>query len=84
MAETAETYTRTISTMSKVLDVLRDEPDPDGTLTVLADRIAVEREWVRALMALGEEPRRPPGWLRRPETGRAERASWFRDAPCRC
>jgi hypothetical protein len=60
-----ETYTRTISTMTEVLDELRDEPDPDGALTLLADRIAVEREWVRALMALGEEPRRPPGWLRR-------------------
>ena len=62
-----ETYTRTISTMSEVLDALRDEPDPDGSLLVLADRIAVEREWVRALLALGEVPRRPPGWLRRDE-----------------
>jgi hypothetical protein len=65
--EALETYTRTISTMSEVLDMLRDEPDPDGSLTLLADRIAVEREWVRALMALGEEPRRPPDWLRRAE-----------------
>lgn len=63
MATTPETYTRTISTMSKVLDALRDEPDPDGTLTVLADRIAVEREWVCVLMSLGETPRRPPSWL---------------------
>ena len=63
-----ETYTRTICTMSEVLDALRDEPDPDGSLTRLADRIAVEREWVRALLALGEAPRRPPGWLRRVET----------------
>jgi len=63
MTATPETYTCTISAMSEVLDVLRDEPDPDGTLTVLAERIAVEREWVRVLMALGEEPRRPPRWL---------------------
>ena len=63
--EALETYTRTINTMNEVLDALRDEPDPDGSLTLLADRIAVEREWVRALLALGEEPRRPPGWLRR-------------------
>jgi hypothetical protein len=63
MASTPETYTRTISTMSAVLHSLRDEPDSDGALTVLADRIAVEREWVRVLMALGEAPRRPPGWL---------------------
>lgn len=65
MAQAPETYTRTISTMSEVIETLLDEPDPDGTLTVLADRIAVEREWVRALLALGEEPRRPPGWLGR-------------------
>ena len=66
--EELQTYTRAISTMSEVLDDLRDLPDPDGALTVLADRIAVEREWVRALMALGEAPRRAPGWLRRVET----------------
>lgn len=65
--EALVTYTRTICTMSEVLDALYDEPDPDGSLTLLADRIAVEREWVRALMALGEEPRRPPHWLRRLE-----------------
>jgi hypothetical protein len=65
MAQTLETYTRTMSTMSDVLDVLRDEPDPDSSFTVLADRIAVDREWVRALMALGEEPRRPPNWVSR-------------------
>jgi hypothetical protein len=62
-----ETYTRTIRTMSEVLDALRDGPDPDGSITALADRIAGEREWVRALLVLGEEPRRPPGWLRRGE-----------------
>ena len=61
--EALETYTRTISTMNEVLDELRDEPDPDGSMTLLADRIAVERGWVRALLALGEEPRRPPGYL---------------------
>jgi hypothetical protein len=69
-----QTYTRTISTMSEVLEVLRDEPDPDGSLTLLADRIAVEREWVRALLALGEDPRRPPGWLRRVEVEMANHA----------
>lgn len=63
MTATPETYTRTIRTMNEVLDVLRDEPDPDGALTVLADRIAVEREWVRVLMALGAAPRRPPTWI---------------------
>jgi hypothetical protein len=62
--EALETYTRTISTMSAVIEELRDEPDPDCNLTRLVDRIAVEREWVRTLLALGEEPRRPPRWLR--------------------
>lgn len=62
--DTLETYTRTISTMSEVLETVRDQPDPDGAMTALADRIAVEREWARALMALGEEPRRPPDWVR--------------------
>lgn len=65
--DTLDAYTRTISTMTGVLEAIRDEPDPDGTMMLLADRIAVEREWVRALMALGEEPRRPPAWLRRRE-----------------
>jgi hypothetical protein len=72
--EALETYTRTISTMSEVLDGLRDEPDPEGSIAVLADRIAVEREWVRALLALGEAPRRPPGWLRRIEVETAAHA----------
>ena len=51
--------------MSYVLDVLRDEPDPDGALADLAHRIETEREWVRSLMVLGAEPSRPPDWLRR-------------------
>ena len=63
--EQLNVYTRTLSTMTEVLEVLRDEPDPDGALTDLAFRIEAEREWVRASMALGEEPRRPLGWLRR-------------------
>ena len=53
--------------MDKVLETLRDESDPDGSVTLLADRIEIEREWVRVLMALGVEPRRPPGWLRHSE-----------------
>ncbi len=65
MATRPETYTRTISTMSEVIDALLDEPDPDGTLTILAARISVDREWVRGLAALGDDPRCPPGWLRR-------------------
>jgi hypothetical protein len=68
VAQQPETYTRTISTMSEIIGSLNDESDPDGTLAALADRIAAERAWVRTLMALGEEPLRPPGWLRRIET----------------
>jgi hypothetical protein len=61
---TLELYTRTLTTMTEVLAVLRDEPDPDRVLTTLANRIEAEREWVRFLVALGEEPTRPPEWLR--------------------
>ena len=60
-----DTYTRALSTMTFVLEALRDEPDPDGAISELAHRIEGEREWVRALMVLGEQPGRPPGWLRR-------------------
>jgi hypothetical protein len=57
--ETLDLHTRTLSTMTEVLEVLRDEPDSDGTLTDLAERIDAQREWVRASFALGEEPMRP-------------------------
>jgi hypothetical protein len=56
-------YTCTLSTMAYVLDVLRDEPDPDGTLSELTHRIEGERAWVRSLVVLGAEPSRPPDWL---------------------
>jgi hypothetical protein len=62
--QTLELYTRTLTTMTEVLAELHDEPDPHGVLGPLADRIEAEREWVHFLMALGEEPTRPPGWLR--------------------
>jgi hypothetical protein len=63
--ETLDLYTHILSTMTFARDALRDEPDPDGTLANLALRIEGERDWVRLMMRLGEEPgRRPPGWLR--------------------
>jgi hypothetical protein len=62
--QTLELYTRTLTTMTEILAGLHDEPDPDGVLGPLANRIEAEREWVRFLMALGEEPTRPPDWLR--------------------
>jgi hypothetical protein len=65
--EALETYTRTITTMNKVLETLHNQPDPDGSIALLAERIEVEREWVRVLTALGVEPRRPPGWVRHAE-----------------
>ena len=63
--ETRDLYARTLSTMTYVLDVLRDEPDPDGALADLAHHIEAEREWLRSLMVLGAEPGRPPDWLGR-------------------
>jgi hypothetical protein len=61
--ETLDLYTGALSTMTAVLDALRDQPDPDGALTELARRIEADREWVRSLMSLGVLPIRPPGWL---------------------
>lgn len=63
--ESLQTYTRTVSTMSQAIDDLREEPDPDGNMAELAERIEVERDWVRMLMDLGEGPLRPPSWVNR-------------------
>ena len=63
--DTLGVYTRTLSTMTAVLHELRDAPDPDGALADLATRIERERHWVQSLLAGGEEPSRPPAWLRR-------------------
>lgn len=41
--ETLETYNRTLRTMSEVIEAVRKEPDPSGTLNLLADRIQIER-----------------------------------------
>ena len=70
-----DTYSRTLSTMNKVLDTLRDEPDPEGSVALLAERIEIERECVRVLRALGVEPRRPPGWLRHSKLATRQRSS---------
>jgi hypothetical protein len=37
--------------MSEIIGALNDESDPDGTVAALAERIAAERAWVRALRA---------------------------------
>ena len=61
--ETRDLYARTLSTMTYGLDVLRDEPDPDGALADLAQRIEAEREWVRSLMAsVRSRAAHPTGW----------------------
>jgi hypothetical protein len=75
--EALETYTRTIRTMSEVIENLRDKPDPDGSMTRLLDRITVEREWVRALMAWARiRADRPPGCI----APRRQRARYLRAA----
>jgi hypothetical protein len=80
--QTQERYTRALSTMTFALDALRDEPDPDGTIADLVNRIEVEREWIRFLMALGERPSRPPGWLRHtPSTLVREQRQLLTQAP---
>lgn len=68
-----DVYTRTLSTMTAVLDELRDEPDPDGTLADLAKRIEGERKWVRSSLALGEEPRPRRTPVRREVNARSNR-----------
>jgi hypothetical protein len=60
-----ELFTSALSTMQAVAYALRDEPDCDGALTRLAERIEAERAWVLAEMILGQQPRRPPGWSHR-------------------
>jgi hypothetical protein len=59
-----DVYTRALSTMAKVVSALQDEPDPDGTLADMADRLEAKRAWVLAMMSLGAEPSRPPDWVR--------------------
>lgn len=69
MAATPETYTRTIRTMNEVLDVLRDQPDRDGALTVLA-------ETASRSSASGSEcswPSAPSRGGRRPGSGHTQR-----------
>jgi hypothetical protein len=63
--EQHETFARALRTMQLVAEALRDEPDPDGHLARLIERIEGERAWVMAEMVLGEPPRRPPSWVRR-------------------
>jgi hypothetical protein len=62
--EALDTYTLAPTTMTRIVRFLRDQPDPADTIADLADRIEAEREWVLAMMPLGEEPGYPLGWLR--------------------
>jgi hypothetical protein len=63
MAQALETYNRTLRTMSEVAQAVRKELDAGGVLPQLADRIEIERRWLRAMLAAGREPRRPPTWF---------------------
>ena len=65
MDDPMETYSRALQTMQFVTDALSDEPDPNGRLALLIERIEGERAWVIAEMVLGRAPRRPPPWVRR-------------------
>jgi hypothetical protein len=61
--EALETYNRTLRTMSEVSQAVREQPDGGGALRLLANRIDIERQWVRLMLAAGREPRRPPAWF---------------------
>jgi len=61
--EALETYSRTLRTMSEVAEAVREQPDAGGALRLLANRIDIERQWVRLMVAAGREPRRPPAWF---------------------
>ena len=63
-SESGQTYARALQTMREVVEALRDEPDPDGVVTSLIERIERERAWVAVEMCLGlpvQTP--PPRWL---------------------
>jgi len=62
-SEALETYNRTLRTMSEVAQALRKQPDGGDALRLLADRIDIERRWVRSMVAAGRELRRPPAWF---------------------
>jgi len=66
----SDTYAAALHTTRAVVEALLDEPDPDGFISKLIQRIEGERAWLRAELALGTPPARPPEWVRR-ETGRA-------------
>jgi hypothetical protein len=61
--ETLENYNRTLRTMSEVAEAVREQPDEGRALRLLANRIDIERQWVRLMAAAGREPRRPPAWF---------------------
>jgi hypothetical protein len=62
-SEAAETYNRVLRTMSEVAEAVREQPDGGRALRALADRIDIERQWVRLMVAAGREPSRPPDWF---------------------
>ena len=65
MKDSQQAFTRALETSARVVEALKDQPDPDGAVTDLIERIEGERAWLLARMVLGESPERPPAWLRR-------------------
>jgi hypothetical protein len=63
MDDPGQVYGTALSTMRAVAERLRDLPDPDGSLTVLIERIEAEHAWVSTELRLGLPPQRPPGWV---------------------
>jgi hypothetical protein len=56
-------YARALQTMREVVDALRQEPDSDGAIATLIERIERERSWVAVEMRLGFPVQAPPRWL---------------------
>jgi hypothetical protein len=65
MDDSRDMFTRALDTSARVAEALKDQPDPDGSITHLIERIEGERAWLLTQMVLGEPPKRPPAWLRR-------------------
>jgi hypothetical protein len=58
-----QTYATVLHTMREVVEALRAQPDPDGAITALIDRIERERAWVTVEMCLALPAQPPPRWI---------------------
>lgn len=64
MKDPRQAYTQALSTMKQVLAALRDEPDQEGEITALIQRIEGDRAWLLVDMVCGQPLRRSPAWTR--------------------